>query len=412
MSLSFVILRLALESLTAHRLRNLLTVAGVAMGILALVLTSGLGAGFESRVDHELAALGTHLLRVEPRIPSTDRRGERSLPRTLTARDAARMAAEIPGIRDAIPLDFSTHPVKRGAAAAAMTVLGAGPGLAETLRLEVEAGHLFAAEEGEHNAKVAVLGARTARFLSGSEPAGNLVGSSILVDGVPLKVVGILALRGPVAGLEIDSLVFVPLGTLRLRIAGTDRSNADHVETILVDVADPSHKGEIRDDIASLLREAHRIGPGDDGDAAVTDLAGAAQAQDTIANLLRVFLLVIAALCLSLGGLGTMNMMLVSVSERTQEIGVRLAIGATRAEIVCQFLIEAALLTAAGGALGLILAWPAGWQVERFAGQPVLLGGDAAACALLVSVGVGLLSGLVPALRASALSPMEALRRG
>jgi putative ABC transport system permease protein len=411
MPLLWISLRLALDCVAANSLRSLLTILGVAIGIVSVVVTSGLGSGFRSNVDAELAALGTNLLRIEGRVPKTDRRAERHMPRTLTSRDAQLIKQEIPGIKAAIPLDTSRQFLKRGALGSHAAVAGTLPELAEVLRLEIARGRMFDAAEVAMSAKVAVLGAGVAaslaRDLAAGEPAGEV---QFMVNGVIVTAIGVLAPKGPSAGMNVDGMVLMPITSVRNRITGFDKSAPDHVESILAEIVMPQQKDEIRADIAMLLRETHRIGNSDDNDFSVFDIASAANAQKKIIEMIAVFLVFVAAVCLAMGGIGIMNVMLLSVTERTREIGLRLAIGAQRTEIVVQFLLEATALTSIGGLVGLVVGLPVGRQIAALSGQPFMVTGEMIAVALGFAAGTGIAFGLYPALKAARLNPVDALR--
>lgn len=401
--------RFACSSVLSNGFRSALTIIGVAIGIASVVVTSGVGGGFRTNVDSELAAFGANILRIEPRLAKSDRRKERSTPKTLSASDATAIKTQIPGVSKSIPIDLSSQFVRRSDVGSEMQVIGSQADLLSVLRARIEEGRVFSSSEETRGAKVALVGSRLAKYLSPGN-AADLVGKDIIVKNVPFQVVGLIAPKGPIAGLDLDGLVVLPIKSLRERVSGYDKSNPDFVESIIVEIAHREHKAEINSELTLLLRERHRIALNDDADFSVSDLAAAEKAQTSIMKMIRIFLIFVASVCLSLGGIGIMNMMLVSVFERTREIGVRLAIGARRFEIVTQFLFEAVLLTAAGGSIGVLVGWPIGSIIGEFSGQPFLMTVGVVGAAFIFSIAVGVCFGLYPAIRAARLSPIEALR--
>jgi putative ABC transport system permease protein len=282
-------------------------------------------------------------------------------------------------------------------------VQGVTPSYPEVRSWDMASGSFFTDSDVRSGARVCVLGATTAeRLLDGDAP----VGATIRVKNMPFRVLGVLARKGTTAwGQDQDDIVIAPLTTVRRVL---QKSAFNNVNQILVSLTSLSQAG--RDDIAGILRQRHRIAPGADDDFTVTDMTEVTQMITRVSSLMTILLTVIASISLLVGGIGIMNIMLVSVTERTREIGLRLAVGARRRDILMQFLVEASVLSGIGGIIGSVLGAGAALTLGRVNHWPVLVSAGSVVLALSFSGAVGVFFGFYPAWRASRLNPIEALR--
>ncbi len=406
-------LRPALRALVAHRLRAGLALCGVAIGAAAVLLTGALGAGAEGEVSRSLEAMGTNLLVVRP-APArrlVARKEVRGFVTTLTPADAAALA-ELERVDEAMPGMEGTLRVKGGGGSATATVLGATRAFPRVRRFHLRAGRFFDAEDEADARRVAVLGARVAERLFGDEPAASLIGRPLRLRGIPFEIVGVLEAKGVLAdGSDEDNTIVIPIRTALRRVF-----NVAYLNTVFVTVCDVRDAGQrvsmgaAQAEIGALLRQRHRVrGSAPTDDFAIQDKAKLLASQRETVGTLTLFVAGISALALGVGGTGILALMLLSVKERTGEIGLRLAVGARPRDILVQFLAEATALALGGWLAGVALAalGTAGlalgtsWKVAVPAG------------ALLASFGMAMITGLgfgaVPARRASRLPPIRAL---
>ncbi len=398
------ILHVALREIRANPLRSLLTTLGVVIGVAAVITMVALGEGAQRAVERQLATLGANVLTVRPgqaffgRIRISLERAR------LTVDDAEALRGSSPHIRDVAPELEVNLPVEHGAAAADLEVVGTWPSYFEINNWQLAGGRLFTMAEDRGRRRVAVLGALVGEALGAGDSA-SLLGSSIRVQGVPFEVVGVLTEKGGQGFWNPDEDLFIPLGTAQLRVAGLD-----WIRSIAVQVTDPAAMEAATIDIDRVLRREHRLAPGDPADFSVRDQATLLTTMQETTRTLSFLLAGIATVSLLVGGIGIMNIMLVSVTERTQEIGLRKSLGARRRDILLQFLIEALVLCLAGGALGLAAGAASSALLARFAGWNMAVAPEAAVLALGFSAAGGIFFGLLPARRAATLDPIEALR--
>jgi putative ABC transport system permease protein len=399
----------AAEAVGAHRLRSALTMLGIAFGVAAFVAVTVLGTGFHAKVDGELSTLGTHLIIVQPRVAKNDHRENRSVPKTLTIHDATLIAHDIPGVARTAPVVLDSREVRYHQASDNLQILGSTEDFTTALDLRLLKGRLFDASEAASSAKVVVLGARVGRFLfSGDLEAG--IGESVFVNNVPLKVVGILRDAGNAGGFDVDNMAILPLRTAKERVLGAPVDAPGSLQSMVVYADRLFDKDQIRSEVAALLRETHRIARQDPPDFTISDLAASANAQKNIMNAVTLVMTAVAVISLAIGGVGIMNMMLVSVTERTREIGLRMAIGAKRWEIITQFLAEACLLTSLGGIAGIVAGLGAGKPACGIFGYAFIVEPSSVGLAFAIASATGVLFGFYPALKAARLTPIDALR--
>ena len=397
----------ALESITTNKLRTGLTVLGIVIGVAAVIAMLGVGQGAQDTITGTISGIGTNLLFVFTGNLQDDVRN----PKPLTEGDAQALKDEFlaPAVVGVAPVLQGSAEVSYGRKSAITTVNGVTP--------EYESVRNYALLEGEFindthilgQASVALLGASTADQLFGRRT--GLVGETVRINGQPFRVLGVLNPKGGGAFGSSDKMVMIPLTTSKARI--THRSR-DQLDLILVQAASPEQVKPATAQITAILRNRHRITLGSDDFTVLSQQDFVSTAQ-TILGVMTIFLGGIAAISLLVGGIGIMNIMLVSVTERTREIGLRKALGARRGDILAQFLTESALLSLIGGLLGIGLGWLIAFAVGKIAQAnntpftPVI-SMNSVLLATLFSTAVGLFFGLYPANRAAALEPVEALR--
>ena len=402
--------QVAAEALTAHGLRSALTTLGVVIGVAAVVTMAAVGEGAQERVAAQIRSLGAHVLLIRP--GAQDRGGVLAsvgTRQTLTEQDALAIAREVRDVLSAAPGVNGPVQVVHGNRNWASLAVGATPEYLSARGWQVAAGRLLSAEDERAAASVVVLGQTVARHLFGEASA---VGEQVRVGKVPATVVGVLRRKGQSPfGSDQDDVVFLPLATARLRVLGSaGRVNPKAVDFVFVQVSSHAAIADSMGEIRSLLRARHRLLPDEADDFAVQDLAALVSAEAEAANAFKWLLGVVAAVSLLVGGIGIMNTMLVSVAERTREIGIRLSVGASPQDILRQFLVEALTLCAVGGLLGTILGVGLAFAVEMLTGWPIRVRAETIALAVGASATVGLVFGIYPARRAARLEPVDALR--
>ncbi|HLB51140.1 MAG TPA: ABC transporter permease [Patescibacteria group bacterium] len=408
--------RFALKTVTTHKGRTFLALLGVVIGVFAVVVVTTLGEGIKGFIVGQVESFGTDVIQVEVKVPSAGKmsvenatsRAQGTQITTLTVDDSD-MIRKLPNIAAAYAGNIGQERVTYGSVCKRIFLLGAGvdaPRVDENIKLA--SGRFFTEEEDANLARVVVLGSATKETFFGKDDA---VGKSITLKGEKYRVIGVLAPRGAAGFIDLDTFTYVPIKTLGKKILGVD-----YVQFVSVKMTDPVREQETVADIIALLRKRHDIDtPGKD-DFVVTSTKEAQETLSDVLGSLTILLLALTSISLIVGGVGIMNVMYVSVSERTQEIGLRKAVGATSAGILQQFLFEALIITLIGGligiALGILLSLglsalfaSLGFGLTlHFSLNSFLLGTSFAMI-------VGLVFGIAPAYRASQLTPMDALRK-
>jgi putative ABC transport system permease protein len=357
----------------------------------------------------QIRSLGANLLVVIPGnvTQSGVRLGSGAAP-TLTEDDAIAIGREVPTVQVVAPFMRGSGQIIAGGANWASPVYGIDQGWFEAREWEVARGRPFEPDEIARGAQVALLGETVAQNLFGSV---DPVGENIRIRNVPLRVVGVMARKGQSAiGQDQDDVVFVPLNAARQRVLGRNFANARSIGAIYVKVREGESLSSTEEDVKALLRQRHRLQPGQDDDFSIRNLAEIAATREASARTLAWLLAAVAGVSLAVGGIGIMNIMLVSVTERTREIGLRVAVGARRRDIRRQFLFEAAGLAGIGGIVGVVAGVVAAYFIAKAAGWPLLVQTSTIVLAVAFSGLVGVFFGWYPALRASRLDPIEALR--
>ena len=403
------LLRIALRALAVNKLRSALTMLGIVIGVAAVIVMIAVGAGAQARVEEQIRALGSNLLLVMS--GATTAGGVRlgfGSNFTINEDDAAAINREIP--------DAVAAPALRGTAQLiwgnsnwSTAIYGVTPEYLEARQWPLTAGRAFEPAEMAGAAKVCLVGSTVARQLFGSEDPLDQV---IRIKRVPFTVIGVLETKGQsLLGTDQDDLVLMPISTARTRVLGSAnvaRSRA--VGTIWVRATDGVDTKIVEEDVRALLRQRHRIQAGADDDFSLRNLQEVMAAQEASSRVLALLLAAVASVSLLVGGIGIMNIMLVSVTERTREIGLRMAVGARTRDILGQFLVEAVTLSLIGGLIGIALGTGGAFAIARFFGWRVLLSAQAIGLAVAFAVAIGVFFGFYPARKAARLNPVEALR--
>ena len=402
--------RSALRALSANALRSVLTMLGIIIGVAAVIAMIAVGQGATQRVQEQMKGLGSNIMLVLPGGVSQAgvRLGAQTRQR-LTEEDAQAIALEIPEVQVAAPTSRTTGQLVWGNSNWGSTIIGVNNDFLEARDWPLQSGRMFDAAELAGSAKVAWVGATVVRELLGDQDAVDQV---IRVRGIPITVIGVLSPKGQNSmGQDQDDVVMIPIGTLRNRIWGGDAtSRLKRVGAISVKVRDGQDMKEVESSIQDLLRQRFKVQAGADDPFTVRNLTEILQAQEESSRVMTLLLAAVAGISLVIGGIGIMNIMLVSVTERTREIGLRMAVGARGRDILTQFLIEAVTLSLIGGAIGVLLGALTTWTVGAFAGWDVSLSWASVVLAVGFSGLVGVFFGFYPAQRAAKMLPIQALR--
>ncbi|MBM3586763.1 MAG: FtsX-like permease family protein [Alphaproteobacteria bacterium] len=402
-------LRGALSALSANLLRSILTALGIFIGVAAVIATVAVGEGARRQVLAQIQSLGANLLIVWGGSATMGGvrlgAGGRS---NLSWDDAAAIAREIPEVQVAAGSIRQTFQVVAGNQNWSTTVLATEPDYFIAHEWVADSGRLFSPEEAASGRKVVILGATVAEMLFAEE---DPVGREIRIRQTPFEVIGVMARKGQnPMGQDQDDTVFVPYWTARRSVMGASRANARQVGVISVKVHEGEDMAAAEDAIRALMRQRHRVAANESDSVSIRNLSDIQATRDASARTLSALLASVAAVSLLVGGIGVMNIMLVSVTERTREIGLRLAIGARRRDVLAQFLLEAVMLAQLGGAAGVLAGMALSHILADVAGWPVLVRADAVLIAVGVSALTGLFFGFWPARRAAHLDPITALR--
>jgi putative ABC transport system permease protein len=402
------IFRVAARALMRNKTRSFLTTLGIIIGVGCVIIMVAIGEGAKSNVEEAFASMGSNLLILMP--GSTNAQGARggfgSMP-TLTWDDYAAIGKEVSTVRYVAPILRSSAQIQSEEQNWSTSVYGTTPDYFDIRNWPMGLGARFTQSDVDAATKVAVLGQTVVDKLYG--PNANPVGQMIRIRNIPFQVVAVMAKKGQSAmGQDYDDCVVIPWKTFATKIQGGLGKFLAGSMMISAVSSDATQKAESQ--VSNLLRDRHHIGPGTDDDFQIRNLAELAAAQEQGTQTLELLLVIVAAVSLLVGGIGIMNIMLVSVTERTREIGVRMAIGARPWDIMAQFLVEALTLSAAGGVVGVSLGLVIGKYVSTQAHWPMLIRYDVIVVSVVFSALVGIGFGLYPALKASQLDPIDALR--
>lgn len=406
----------AFRTIRTHKARTALALLGVVIGVFAVVVVTSLGEGVKGFVLGQVESFGTDLIQVEVKIPNTtamssdnaSSRAQGTQITTLTVKDGEAIA-KLPNVEAMYAGTIGQERATYGSIGKRISLFGTGSGVAVVdSNAKIESGRFFTDEEDNSLAQVVVLGSEIKETFFGESEA---VGQSITLKGDKYRVIGVLAPRGAAAFFNLDVFTYVPVQTLQKKLLGVD-----YVQFVSVKMEDTTRETETVADIVALLRKRHDIDNPDKDDFSVTSTKEAQETLSDVLGSLSILLLALTSISLLVGGVGIMNVMYVSVSERTSEIGLRKAVGATSRSILQQFLFEALIITLLGGLIGIVLGMLLTWGLGLvFASLGFALPLSFSLQSFLLGVGfstaVGIIFGLAPAYRAASLTPMEALRK-
>jgi putative ABC transport system permease protein len=390
------VLRLALRQIRRNALRSFLTVLGIVIGVAAVITMVTVGGGATAKVSADIASLGSNLLYILP--------GQRRGPgKPFDGSDVTAVAEQIGSLRVVAPSASHQANIVYGNASRATSIIGTTESYLDARNWSLALGRSFNDAEMKGGKGVCLLGETVRRELFGGQ---DPVGTTIRAGKVSCRVIGVLAAKGQSGmGTDQDDLVVMPLRTVQRRLVGKLDINA-----VTVSVADGASTEKAARDIALLLRERRRISPGEEDDFRVLDMSEITAAVTETTRVMTMLLGAVAAVSMLVGGIGIMNIMLVSVTERTREIGTRLAIGALEQEVLLQFLVEAVVLSCLGGLAGVVLALVSAVAITRAMEVPFLVDPGIIVMSFVFSAAIGVVFGYFPARRAARLDPIEALR--
>jgi putative ABC transport system permease protein len=400
---------MAVSALQTNKLRTGLTALGVIIGVAAVVTMMAIGAGAQSRVAEQIRSLGANLIIVlSGSITSGGVRLGSGSQLTITEEDARAIQSEVSSVQVAAPTMRGGAQVIFGDANWSTSLQGVTPEFFQAREWDVAAGRLLTPEDVDGAGKVAVIGQTVVEHLfSGSDP----IGQTIRVKKVPFTVIGVLARKGQsTQGDDQDDTLVIPLSTAKQKVLGVSQANARAVNSILIKVGEAGRMKEAQGQIHDLLRQRHHLQPNADDDFALRNLSEILASQEATSHVLSLLLASVAAVSLVVGGIGIMNIMFVSVTERTREIGVRRAVGAHRRDILNQFLVEAVIVSLAGGLIGVAVGVAGSYVIGCVFQWSILVSVTSILPAFLVSGAIGVFFGYYPARKASRLKPIEALR--
>jgi len=394
--------------ISTHKLRSFLTMLGIVIGVAAVIILMAIGKGTTAQILESIESMGSDLITIRPgaSFGFGGVRGTGGSTQTLTIEDAEAIAEEVTYVSAVAPSYSSNLQLVVGSENTNSSVTGTTPEYVEVSNLEIASGAFFTEYDYQRGAKVTVLGANIKETLFGDTDA---IGQQMRMGGNIVRVVGVLELQETMMG--PDDSIFIPLTAMQQMVAQTRTAQGERViSSISLTVSDEAQADYVVEEVTSLLRSRHRLGSLDDNDFNITSMQEIAETISETASTLTLLLGAIAAISLLVGGIGVMNIMLVSVLERTREIGIRKALGAREHDIWIQFLIEAAILTLSGGVIGVIIGWLVAYFINSMGIMTTVVTADVVILAVSVSVGIGLFFGFYPAWNASRLNPIEALR--
>lgn len=394
---------IALDGLRANKMRALLTMLGIIIGVGAVIAMVSIGLGVKDKVEASIAGLGSNLLVVTPGAASAG--GSRQAAGsgiTLNEKDAMAIFQEVPGINLVAPAVSRSYQVVFGNQNWTTNVQGTTPDIMQVRSYAVQEGAFFTSQDVETRARVAVLGKTVAdNLFNGGTPIGQM----IRINKAPFRVVGVLEAKGESMGGNQDDTIIIPLKTAQERLMGIT-----YVQNINIQATGTDVINQVQADVTALLRARHKLTGTAQDDFSVRNMVAIMETADQTTSMITALLGVVASLSLLVGGIGIMNIMLVSVTERTREIGIRKALGARYKNILLQFLIEAVVISVAGGLLGIALGVGASYAVSALVGWKTVISSIAIIVAFGFSVMIGLFFGLYPARKAALLDPIDALR--
>jgi putative ABC transport system permease protein len=398
------LVRIAVQSILKNKMRTLLTMLGIVIGVGAVIVMVAVGQGAQSRIQEQINNLGTNMIVVTPGTSQAGgvSQGAGTFNR-LSVEDAEKLRREALQLSAVSPVIFSRAQVIGGQGNWRTTINGVSMEYFAIRDWQAAEGSIFSDADVRGMRKVVLLGSTVASNLF---PSGDAVGQQVQLRNVPFKVVGVLAAKGQTAsGSDQDDVVLVPYTTARNRLSGWAR-----VQQILASTYSPADIPSAQDEMRAILRESHRLGVDDDDDFTVRNQDELAEAASGTTKVMSWLLAAIASISLLVGGIGIMNIMLVSVTERTREIGIRMAVGARGSDVMTQFLVESVVISVLGGLIGLVVGFAGAAILGRITGWSTVTPPEAVLIAIGFSAAVGIFFGFYPARQAASLDPIQALR--
>jgi len=400
---------IAVDALRINKMRSALTILGIVIGVAAVIAMVAVGSGAEERIRQQIASIGSNVIIVLPgSITASGIRLGSGNAVTLTTDDAKAIANDCPSVQAVAPSSRQGAQVVYGNSNWATSIQGTTPDYLAIRDLGIQSGSAFTDQDVDSDSKVALLGQTVVNNLfNGADPVGEV----IRIKQVPFTVAGTLVPKGQSpTGQDQDDMVLLPISTAQKRVFGVNQARADSVGSLIVQARGPDSIQSAQDEMRAVLRQRHHLQPGQDDDFTIRNLEEVFQAQETSSRVMSILLAAIASVSLIVGGIGIMNIMLVSVTERTREIGLRQAVGAKTKDILMQFLVEAVTLSILGGVVGILLGVLASKLISVFAQWSTLISPGAILLAFVFSALVGVFFGFYPARKAALLDPIEALR--
>jgi putative ABC transport system permease protein len=402
-------IRIAFRALQMNKLRSALTMLGIVIGVASVIATVAIGSGATQRIQQQIASIGSNIIIVVPGSTSSSgvRLGSGNAV-TLSETDAKELVAQCPDVALAAPLVRGSAQVVYGNNNWATGVYGVTPDYLTIRDLSVADGAEFTQQDIESANKVAVLGRTPVNNLFGD---ADPIGQTVRIKNVPFTVVGVLTAKGQSSqGQDQDDVILLPISSAKRKVIGSKQANADAVDTIMMQAKSGAQIPAAQEQAQALLRQRHHLQPAEADDFSIRNLEELFAAQEASSRIMAIMLAAVASVSLVVGGIGIMNIMLISVRERTREIGLRQALGAKTHDILNQFLVEAVTLSIAGGVVGIVFGVSASAMISRLAGWATSVGPGAVTLAVFFSALVGIGFGYYPARKAAYLDPIEALR--
>jgi putative ABC transport system permease protein len=401
--------RIAIRALRVNKLRSTLTMLGIIIGVGAVIAMVAIGTGAQARVAEQLQALGANMIFVFPgTTTSGGLRSGHGSSITLTEDDAWAIPRDVQGVEVAAPSVRGAGQLVWGNLNWSTIIQGVTPEYFEARDWPTSSGRVFAQEDVDAAAKVAILGQTVAENLFGDT---DPIGQTIRVKKLLCTVVGVLERKGQNTwGQDQDDVIVIPLTTAKRKVLGVTQANARTIGAISVKVRDNEDLKEVQQEVRDLIRQRHRLQPGQEDDFGIRSAAEMVQTKDEQAQLMTKLLMSIASVSLLVGGIGIMNIMLVSVTERTREIGLRMAVGARGRDILTQFLVEALTVAMIGGSIGVVAGLGASYALAYFGSWRTVISPPAILLAFTFSGLIGIFFGFYPARKAAGLNPIDALR--
>ncbi|WP_312524002.1 ABC transporter permease [Anaerospora sp.] len=395
---------IALNALVGNKMRSILTMLGIIIGVGAVIAMVSIGMGVRDQVSNSIAGLGSNLIMVSPGAPSSS--GVRQAAGsgiTLSLKDAQAIANEVDGVNKVAPSVSKQYQLVAGNQNWMTAVMGTTPDYLDVRNMVVQAGSFITDKDLETRERVAVIGPTVSSNLFGD---ANPIGQSIRINNTPFRIVGVLESKGQSAGGgDQDDTVVIPLTTAQERLMGIT-----YIQLINIQAENTEIVNQVQEEVTTLLRSRHRLGTDKADDFTVRNMVSIMETAEEATGSITLLLGFIAGISLLVGGIGIMNIMLVSVTERTREIGIRKALGARYRNILMQFLIEAVVIGVAGGLAGIALGIGAAYGISAIAGWSTVISSASIIMAFGFSIGIGLFFGIYPARKAALLDPIDALR--